>query len=128
MNTKKLVRILFTVITLILLCTDISFATPLEKIRFIKTSPRDETAVIKEANGKLKVIRPGDRIGDKISVTAISKDRIILEEKTDKGPETVIVRIGKDGQSLERISKQCDVKPLLGMPDSKTKTAPAARK
>ncbi len=128
MNPRILFIALFAAITAISLCADFAIASTLEKIRFIKTSPRDETAVIKEANGKLKVIKPGDRIGDKISVTAISKDRIILEEKTDKGPETVIVRIGKDGQSLERISKQCDVKPLLGMPDSKTKAAPAARK
>jgi hypothetical protein len=43
-----------------------------------------------------------------LRVTEISEGRIVLEEKTNKGIETVIVRIENGKQKIERISKVGD--------------------
>jgi len=86
--------------TIIVLCGlmngGIVSAAPLDKVQFIKIAPRDQKAVIKTADGKLQVIKPSDLIGDTVTVKEIATGRIVLEEKTDKGLETVIVRMVND--------------------------------
>ena len=85
-----------------------SFAGALDKVQFIKISPQDEKAVVKGADGKLQVVKPGDAIGESLKVKEIVSGRIVLEEKTDKGMETVIVRLEKGKQRLERLRSQPD--------------------
>jgi hypothetical protein len=45
-------------------------------------------------------------------VTEISEARIVLEEKTKKGIETIIIRVENGKQKIERISKIPDTKPI----------------
>jgi hypothetical protein len=86
-------------------------AGPLDKVQFIKIAPQNAKAVIKTADGTLRVINPGDTIGEGVTVKEIAAGRIVLEEKTDQGSETVIVRMGKGAPRTERVGK---------LPDSKT--------
>ena len=94
----------------------LAFAAPLDKIQFIKIAPKDEKAVIKTADGKLQVIKPGDVIGETVTVKEIAPGRIVLEEKTDKGPETVIVRLDGGRTRIERLSRTPERRPLLVAP------------
>jgi hypothetical protein len=105
MNPMSIVVLIFSTI---LLLTTTTFAAPLDKVQFVKIAPQDQKAVIKGADGKLVVIKPGDVIGENVTVKEIAPGRIMLEEKTDKGPETVLVRMMNGKTIIERLQKQPD--------------------
>lgn len=93
-----------------------AFAAVLDKIQFIKISPNDAKAVIKTADGKLQVIKPGDVIGESVTVKEIATGRIVLEEKTARGVETIIMRLENGKSRIERLSKTQESTPLLTSP------------
>jgi hypothetical protein len=129
MNAKKLSVALTIAVAAICLCAGVSLAaSSLDKIQFIKIAPQDEMAVIKDADGKLRVIKTGDTLGGNVSVTGISTGKIVLEEKTDKGSETVIVRIVNGRQLLERVKKQAELRPVQGASQPAANKASAAKK
>jgi len=99
-----------------LFVTGTAVAGSLDKVQFIKIAPKDEKAVIKAADGKLQVIKPGDVIGESVTVKEIATGRIVLEEKTDKGLETVIVRMVNDKAKIERLSRTPESRPVLSAP------------
>lgn len=108
MNGNTIFTIAVITFAFIFLITGISVAGSLEKVQFIKIAPQDAKAVIKAADGKLQVIKPGDDIGENVTVKEIAANRIVLEEKTDNGPETVIVRMESGKARIERLKKQPD--------------------
>lgn len=113
MNRLSFVALIFSTTSLF---ASTAFAAPLDKVQFIKIAPQDQKAVIKAADGKLQVIKPGDVIGETVTVKEIATGRIVLEEKTDKGPETIIVRMTNDKARIERLSRTPESRPLLTAP------------
>lgn len=93
-----------------------AFAATLDNVQFIKIAPQDAKAVIKTADGKLQVIKPGDLIGETVTVKEIATGRIVLEENTGKGVETIIVRMVNDKAKIERLSRTPERRPLLMAP------------
>jgi hypothetical protein len=91
-------------------------AASLDNIQFIKIAAKDEKAVVKMPDGKLQVIKPGDVIGENVTVKEIASGRIVLEEKTGNGPDTVIVRLVNGKAKVERLRKQAGERPILVMP------------
>lgn len=91
-------------------------ATPLDKIQFIKISPQESKAVIKASDGKLQVVKLGDAIAENITIKEIIPGRIILEEKTERGMEAIIVRMDNGKTRIERLLKQPDKGPMLVAP------------
>lgn len=91
-------------------------AASIDKVQFIKIAAQDQKAVIKTADGKLQVIKPGDVIGEAVTVKEIATGRIVLEEKTDKGPQTIIVRMVNDKAKIERLSRTPESRPVLTAP------------
>lgn len=98
----------------------VSLAGSLDKVQFIKISPQDAKAVIKGTDGKLQVIKPGD-IVDGATVKEIAPGRIVLEEKTQKGLDTIIVRLGNGNARIERLRKQPENTPMLAVPQKSIK-------
>lgn len=96
-------------------------AAPLDKIQFIKIAPQDQKAVIKASDGKLQVVKPGDVIADNTTIKETAPGRIVLEEKTDKGLETIIVRIDGGKTRIERLRRQPEKGPSLVAPAGTTK-------
>lgn len=94
------------------------FAAPLDKIQFIKVSAQDSKAVVRGIDGKMQVIKPGDTVVENITVKEIIPGRIILEEKTSKGVETLIVRVDGGKNRIERLRRQPDSGPTLVSPAS----------
>lgn len=81
-------------------------AAPLDKVQFIKVSAQEGKAVIRNAEGKMIVVKPGDSLAENVTVKSIIPDRVILEEKTERGVETVVVRFANSGKvRFERLSK-----------------------
>lgn len=103
-------------VSLSLSVSSLAGAASLDNIRFIKIAPQDQKAVIKTADGKLQVIKSGDVIGETVTVKEIAPGRIVLEEKTDRGPETIIVRMANDKAMIERLSRTPESRPVLTAP------------
>ncbi len=108
---------LFVFVAALLFAAAVS-AAPFDKIQFIKISPQDSKAVIKAADGKLQVVKPGDVIADNTTIKEIVPGRIVLEEKTGHGMETIIVRMDNGKTRIERLRKQPDKGPMLLAPTS----------
>lgn len=100
------------------------FAGSWNKVQFIKISPQDSKAVIESADGKLRVVKPGDAISKTATVTEIAPGRVVLEEKTDKGLETIIIRIENGKSRLERLRQKPEIHPLLVAPGNSGKKPP----
>jgi Tfp pilus assembly protein PilP len=84
----------------------------LENIQLLRISPSDERAVVKASDGKLKVIKVGDAIGDKGGqIIEIAEGRVVVEEKGDRETEKVIIRLEGGKQRIERIRKQGESSP-----------------
>ena len=95
-----------------------------ESVQVVRIMEQDERAVIKTPDGNMRVVKVGDVIGkgdlgvpgSGLRVVEISEGRIVFEEKTDKGMETVIVRIEEGKQRVERIRKFGDKQAPLYAP------------
>ena len=113
---KLLVIATSLVLATAILLQRVAFAASLDNVQFIKIAPQDARAVIKGADGKLVVIKPGDAVVEGVTVKEITTGRIVLEEKTDKGLETVIVRMVNDKAKIERLRKLPENRPVLVAP------------
>lgn len=111
-------KFFFTVVAV--LAPALVVAAPLDKIQFIKIAAQDQKAVMKAADGKLQVIKPGDAVVEGVTVKEIASGRIVLEERTDKGLETVIVRMDGGKTRIERLRRQPEKGPMLVAPASGT--------
>lgn len=117
-----------------LLFANAVFAQNIQVLRFLDNN---EGAIVKTADGKTKTIKVGDKItscefrvagceskdtkhGTRnteqkvgLRVTEISEGRIVFEEKTNRGIETVIIRVENGKQKIERISKVGDAPQVI---------------
>jgi len=92
-------------------------AAPLDKVQFIKVSHQDGKAVIRGADGKMTVVKIGDVVAENITVKDIVPSRVILEEKTSKGLETIVVRLDGNGKArIERLRKHVEKPVSLAVP------------
>ncbi len=88
----------------------------LESIQILRIVEQDEKAMTKLPDGRMHILKVGDSIGKNGKVIEIVKGRIVIEEKTDKGSETVIIRFESGKQRIERIRKAGDKQPVLYAP------------
>jgi hypothetical protein len=111
-------------------------------IQVLKISGQDQRAIIKTADGKMKIIKPGDVIDKQESVASrqesagsgksavgksqtvelkvieIAEGRVVLEEKKGDAIEKIIIRLVDGKQKVERMKKTSDSTPLLYAPQS----------
>ena len=83
-----------------------------ESIHILRIIEQDEKAMIKLPDGRMHILKVGDSIGKKGRVIEIVEGRIVIEERTEKGPETVIIRFENGKQRIERIRKAGDKQPV----------------
>lgn len=112
-------------------------ASEIDSIQVLRIMPQEETAIIQAPDGKRQLIKVGDVISDVISkdefrvqspeaeiqsskykvqsaglrVVEIAEGRIVFEERTNKGLETVIIRVEDGKQRIERIRRVGDQQP-----------------
>jgi hypothetical protein len=75
--------------------------------------------MIRLPDGRMHILKVGDLVGKNGKVTEIVEGRIVIEQKTDKGIETVIIRFENGKQKIERIRKAGDKQPVLYSPSTK---------
>lgn len=113
---KLIIIILITLMPLLVFAEKPLQRVCVDDIKVIKISPRDERAVIKASERRLQVIKVGDIIRvtcSRLRVVEITKERIVIEEMTDRGTETVIIRVENGKQRVERISKVVEPRRTL---------------
>lgn len=96
-----------------------------DTIHILKISSQDERALIKTPDGNMQVIKVGDVLSDQSAgqknnetlVVEITTGRVVLEEITHTGNETVIIRLAEGMQRIERIRKVPDSRPVLFKPN-----------
>jgi hypothetical protein len=88
----------------------------LESIQILRILDQEEKAMIKLPDGKMHILKVGDLVGKKGKIVEIVEGRIVIEERTDKGSETVIIRFENGKQKIERIRKVGDRQPVLYAP------------
>jgi len=88
----------------------------LESIQILRIVEQDEKAMTKLPDGRMHILKVGDSIGKNGKVIEIVEGRIVIEEKTDKGSETVIIRFEDGKQKIERIRKVGNKQPVLYSP------------
>ena len=103
-------------IILILISSPLVFAGPIDTIQLLKISPRDERAIVKMEDGSMKIIKPGDSIGKSGKIIEITTGRVIIEEQTERGMETVIIRLIEGRQTVERLRRTPDTRPEMFKP------------
>lgn len=103
-----------SIILLFVLFAGQSLAAGLEKIQFLKISPQDHKAVMKTAEGELKLVGVGDIIAG-AQVSEIVAERVVLRQ----GEETIIFRLDGKHQRIERISKRSEKAPAMVVPSIK---------
>lgn len=115
MFLKKYVQ--FAAIGLLQLLSTHVLAAELEKYRFLKLAPQEQKAVVKTPDGKLQLVGVGDAIAS-AKVTEIAEGRVVLEEQTVQGLETIIFRLDGSRQQIERLRQQQEPAPALLMPSA----------
>jgi hypothetical protein len=139
----KLNVIVFFIV--IVLTAQLSFAaemkksSPADSIHVLKISGEDQKAVIKTPSGQMQIIRVGDVLelaGSAVSVvsgkenkpagkagpektltvTEIVEGRVVIEEKTDKGTDTLVISLRNGKQKVQRISKFSGEQRVLQAP------------
>lgn len=104
-----------------------------QSIQVLRLLDNYEGAIVKTAGGKTKTIKVGDVIvksefgvmssefgvkdrqvqSSGLKVVEIAEGRIVFQETTKKGLETVIIRIENGKQRIERISKVGDTPRVI---------------
>jgi hypothetical protein len=114
---RAVVFVLFVSIPFLASAEESTDKVSVEKIQVLKISPQDESAVVKVPGGKFQMIKVGDPLGDKGGkVVEIVEGRVVIEEGSGRNAETIIIRIGKGEQRIERLRKDPGEKPLLFAP------------
>jgi hypothetical protein len=122
MVEKRNISMVLGSMVLAIVCSSPVFAYSVQGIQILKISPQDERAVIKTADGKTKIIMPGEIINSGqqsvasfqqkqdskkhiFTVIEIAEGRVVLEERQGNDKETVIIRLKDGKQTVERIRK-----------------------
>ena len=74
-----------------------------KSLQVLKISASDQRAVVKLSDGNMRIIKVGDSVGEKGNVTEIAPGRIVIEDMTEGGIETIIIRLQDGKQNIERI-------------------------
>lgn len=135
MNTKLISRMGFIVAFLMYMEAS---AMSVDEIHVLKISGKDQRAVIREAEGKKRVVKPGDvlrsedtkdqvagsglrdKTGDnneqvnqfELRVVEIAEGRVVLEEKKGNDKVKIIIRMVEGQQTVERIRKTGEKRPV----------------
>ncbi|MEW5744068.1 MAG: hypothetical protein AB1805_01330 [Nitrospirota bacterium] len=94
-------------------------AASLDIIQLLKISPQDQRAIIKTADGQMQIIKVGDSLGEDGKVVEIVQGRVVIEEQTEQGVETVIIRLEGGKQKIERVRKAPEKQQALHAPTIK---------
>ena len=104
MRTLMIVGMIIVTLAVFWMLPGESAAAITSSIRVLGISEQDETAMIRDADGKSLVVRPGDALSDGSVVAKITADSIVIEEPGNSS-ESFVIRLVGGRQRIERVSK-----------------------
>lgn len=81
-------------------------AADLDGWRIVQVSTVDRLAVAKSPDGMLRLVRVGDRLGERIAVTGFDDGRVVLEAPGEWGRATLYVSVADGRQRIDRRERQ----------------------
>lgn len=91
---------------LLLSMTQVFAADLLDGWQLLQLSPRDRLAVFKSSEGELRLVKAGDTLGERTTVTDFDDGRIVLEQPGAWGRTTLFVSIVDGHQKIEWMERQ----------------------
>ena len=82
-----------------------AYCQSFEKLKVVKLSAADHSAVVKGKDGKLKAVSTGQSLMPYGRITAIEKDCIVFEKNGPQGKVLHIIRIEAGGQKIQKITQ-----------------------
>lgn len=113
---KQIFVHIFLVVFVGVFAVGLAQAVGVEEFKVMKISARDHRAVVKAPEGKLRVVGVGDLFTENVRVIEISAKRVVLERVADRDIETIVIRVCKNGQTIERYHRNAGHLPLLTVP------------
>jgi len=74
-------------------------AADLADWRLVQLAPQEERAVFRAPDGGLKILKPGDRLGEQITLTGFDGGQVVLEKPGKWGRVTLFVGL-VDGRQV----------------------------
>lgn len=74
-------------------------------IRLISISAAEDSAVVRDSDGKTTVVRPGDSLGAGSKITKISEEGVVLEETYGTATEVIRLYLVGGKQRIEKVNK-----------------------
>lgn len=93
-----------------------AFADIYDDIQVVKIYPQEEWAIVKTKDSEKMIIKAGGPVGDTGEVIEITEGRVVIEKRTEKNIETIIIRVENGEQKIERIKRVGDKQPVLYVP------------
>jgi hypothetical protein len=127
------VKFVFSVLTIVVLLATsargLAQQITIESIQVVRILDQEEKAMIKLPDGKMHILKVGDDLtkdplrvtGSGLRVVEITEGRIVIEEKTERGLEKVIITVENGKQRIERIRKIGEGQPGLYSPVQRDK-------
>ena len=81
-------------------------AVDLDGWRIMGIAPSEGVAVARSPQGELRLVRSGDRIGERTTVTGFDGDRLVLEQPGEWGRVTLLVGVVDGRQVVDRRERQ----------------------
>lgn len=81
-------------------------AADLDGWRVVQVSAADRMAVLQGPDGALRLVRAGDRLGERIAVTGFDDGRLVLETPGEWGRATLYVSVADGRQRIDRRERQ----------------------
>jgi hypothetical protein len=92
----------------VLVCVTFSSAADFGGYAFVRISGPDSRAVVRTPDGEMRLVAPGDLLGD-ATITEITGNRVVLEQSGPDGKAVLIVTV-KDGRQQVRRIQQMPVR------------------
>lgn len=103
---------IITAIAIVLATTLTATAATFDQYRILKISAPDSRAVVKNPDGSLRAIAPGDAV-DGAQVSEIVEGRVVL---AGKDGETIIIRFENNRQRIETLQRFAEPAPTMTAP------------
>ncbi len=113
---KNLIRRVHFLLLVAILILSLSINLHAEDFKILKTDPQGQMAVIRNPDGRMKVVKTGDKIkfhDSEFRIVDISDDRVVLQSLDNA--EKLFMQVVRGKQSIKRIRKDIKRLPVYGV-------------
>jgi hypothetical protein len=91
---------------LLLLTVTLTLANDINNINILKISAAEQAIVIKNADGKLQLLKTGDMIADETRIVAFEDNHVVLEGPGEWAPVRYIVDVSAGQMHISSLARR----------------------